>query len=43
MVIGPLGILGVFVVMFLALDFAAVRWGADSRWVDRNPEWWERC
>ena len=39
----PLGILGVFMAIFLALAVAALRWGVDSRRVDRNPEWWGRC
>jgi hypothetical protein len=41
-VIGPLGILGEFVALFVALDFAAMRWGVDSRRTERQSEWWER-
>jgi hypothetical protein len=38
-VIGPAGILGMFIVLFVALDLAAWRWGADSRQLDHLPEW----
>ena len=38
-VFGPAGILGMFVVLFVALDLAAWRWGVNSRPLDRLPEW----
>jgi hypothetical protein len=38
-VFGPVGILGVFVALFVALDLAAWRWGVDSRRLDQMSDW----
>src|SRR4051794_4721807 len=40
-VMGPLGMLAAMVAAFVALDFAASRWGVDSRWMECQPEWRE--
>jgi len=42
-VTGPLGMLAAMVAAFVALDFAASRWGVDSGWMDCQPEWREAC
>ena len=41
LVMGPLGMLVAVVAVFVALDIAASRWGADSRWMECQPEWWK--
>ena len=41
LVMGPLGMLGAIVAVFVGLDFAASRWGVDSRWMECQPEWFE--
>jgi hypothetical protein len=42
LVMGPLGMIGALVAAFVVLDFAASRWGADSRWMECQPEWEDR-